>query len=182
MNSPKFRENAVTAVTRDAQQITVHVRGKDGVTLQPIVLRFADCSEQVRAEAMGYGLEVRLTRAAAIEHAKAGRPATAEEKHERIRALAEHYASGTDSWTMAGGGGGGLNADTTALIEALSLALECDRDLAEAQVREMTSAQRAALRLDEEIKPWLDQIYADRAKVSGVDTKGLLAKLKARSA
>lgn len=171
----KFRENSVCAVQRTAEQISVFVRG----VAQPIVLRFAQLSDAVRAEAMGYGMEVRLTRAAAIERdSKSGRSATPQEKAEAIRKLAEHYASGTESWTMSGGGGGGLNSDTTALIQALAMALELSEEKAEEAVRSMSSAERSALRVDSEIKPFLDEIYAERAKAQKTDTSALLAALR----
>jgi hypothetical protein len=173
----KFRENATTSVTRDATAITVHVRG----ILQPIVLRFAQLSQRVKDEAMGYGMEVRLTRAAALERdTKSGRSASAQEKHDAIARLAAHYASGTDAWAMAGGGGGGLSADTRALIEALVRVFELDGADAEARVREMTGADRDALRVDPEIKPTLDAVYAERARVGGAaSAKALIEGLRA---
>lgn len=186
----KFRENALTAVTRDSGQIIIHIRsftdskmakaqalGKpvQNTVLKPIVLRFADCSEQVRAEALGYGLEVRLTRAAAIEHTKTGLAASAQERWDAISRLAEHYASGTSEWAMAGGGGG-LSTETQELIEALCIALELERDVAEAQVRTFTAGQKAALRSDSEIKAALEQVWS--RKGAGVDTQALKNSLK----
>jgi hypothetical protein len=121
---------------------------------------------------------VRLTRAAAIEHAKAGRPATAEERWEAIKRVADHYASGTADWNLPGGGGGGLSAETQDLIEALVLALEIERDTAEAQVRTFTSAQRSALRADPEIKEALELVWG--RKGAGVDTQALKDSLKSK--
>lgn len=188
-NIPQFRENAVTAVQRTAERIIIWVRDterKDGETVttkvfEPIELPFNTCSEAVKNEAMGYGLEVRLTRAAALsKDTKSGKSATGLEKYEAIKKLADHYASGTDAWAMSGAGGG-LSSETRVLIEALSRALDCDLDAAEAHVREMSSAERDALRIDAEIKPHIDAIYAERAKSQGTDTKGLLAKLRAKA-
>jgi len=174
-SKPVFRESAVTALVRDAVGISIWTRR----TAQPIVLRFAQLSDAVRAEAMGYGMEVRITRAAALmRDTKSGKPALPSDKHAAMKRLADHYASGTDSWTMAGGGGGGLSADTRALIEALAKAFDIEASVAEEQVREMDSAQRDALRVDEEVKPYLDEVYAQRAKSAGADIAGLKAKLK----
>jgi hypothetical protein len=177
----KFRENAVTAVSRDATGITVAVRGIDA----PIVLRYAQLSDVVKTEAMGYGMEVRLTRAAAIERdTKSGKPATAAEKHAAIKRLADHYASGTEAWAMVSMGGGGLSADTRALIEALVIAFGLAPDAAEEAVREYTTAERDALRVDPEVKPHLDAVYAERARsagVAGMITKNLIEKLRARA-
>lgn len=177
----KFRENATTSVQRNAERIEIHVRGIPA----PIVLKFGQLSESVRSEAMGYGMEVRLTRAAAIERdTKSGKPATAQEKYDAIARLAAHYATGTDAWAMASGGGGGLSADTKALIEALVRALGMTQDGAEEAVREMTTAERDALRVDDEIKPHLDAIYAERARAggtAGMITKNLLGALRAKA-
>lgn len=169
---------AVVAVKRDADGVAITV---NGTSKAPIVLRFAQCSDAVRAEAMGYGMEVRLTRRAALDrNEKTGLAASPLDKYEAIRALAEHYATGTDAWAMAGGGGGGgLSADTRALIDALVRALGLTPDVAEEQVRGMTTAERDALRVDAEIKPHLDAVYAERAKAAGGTAKALLDKLRA---
>ncbi len=185
MSTVKFREHAQIAVERDANGITVWFRetdrqGGETVTrrvLDPITLRWAQMSDATRAEGFGYGMEVRLTRAAAIEKdSKTGKSASVEEKHAAVKRLADHYASGTDQWAMASLGGGGLSADTKVLIEALVRVLGLTPDTAEEQVRAMTSDERAALRLDPEIKPAIDQIYREQS--AKVDTKGLLAKLR----
>lgn len=186
-NAPKFRETAQTAVVRDANGITVFLRetrkGPNGETvtasiLEPIVLTYDKLSDAVRAEALGYGMEVRLTRQAALSIVNGKRPSV-QEKHAAIAELAAHYASGTESWTMASGGGGSLSADTRALILAVQRALGLDADAAEDAVREMTTAQRDALRVDDEIKPHLDAIYAERAKAAQGSTDSLKEKLRA---
>ena len=191
MNNPsdiKFRENAILAVVRDAHGLTIHFRearkGADGTLetvrmLEPIRLAFAACSAAVLAEAQGYGMEVRLTRAAALGHdAKSGKAAAVAEKHAAVRELADFYATGTDAWAMSGGGGGGLSADTKALILALVRALGLSEEVAEEQVRGMSASTRDALRVDAEIKPALDAIYAERAAAAGDYAKGLIEKLK----
>jgi hypothetical protein len=160
----KFRENAQTAVQRDEHGIRIFVRGID----RPCVdLRYTQLSDTVRAEAMGYGMEVRLTRAAAIEHAKSGRPASGQERFDAIKRLGDHYASGTESWTMESAGPG-LSADTRVLMEALVRVFTLSPEVAEEQVRAMSIADRDALRIDADIKPTIDAIYAERAKAGGV--------------
>src|SRR6202007_652614 len=47
-----------------------------------------------------YGMRVRLSRAAALPKVE-GKSATAKEKFEAIRALAEHYLTGTEEWDIA---------------------------------------------------------------------------------
>lgn len=179
MEQVKFRENAVTACVRTAEQITIHVRAGEGEPpLAPIVVRFAQLSDAVRAEAMGYGLEVRLTRAAALERdSKSGRSATPQDKHAAIRALAEHYASGSESWNMAAGVRG-PSQEVRDLASALEAALGLGAETALEQVRAMSGAERDALRLDEEIKPHLESVLRARVGTQSGGAKALIAKLK----
>ena len=171
MNTPiKFRENAQTAVVRDAHGIQIWVRGID----KPAVnLKWSQLSQAVREEGMGYGMEVRLTRATAIEHSKSGRPATAQERFDALKRLGDHYASGTDKWTMESAGIS-LSADTRVLIEALVRALGLSPEVAEEQCRAMSIAERDALRVDDDIKPYVDEILLERAKAGGAG--GMLAQ------
>jgi hypothetical protein len=168
-------DRQVTAVVRDEAGLTIHVRGSGAVSLA-----FSSLSQAVKDAAMGYGLEVRLTRAAALEaNEKTGKPATAEEKYTAIKKLANHYATGTESWTMASGPRDGwMNSDNLALAEALSAGFELDLEVAKEKVKAMSASEREALRVDDEVKPWLDEVYAKRVGAAKVDTKGLLAKLK----
>ncbi len=181
--APKWRENALTAVVRNQFGIAVYARSIDaktktqvGPVIGPTVLMYKDLSDSVRAEAFGYGLEVRLTRAAAIEHAKSGRPATAQERFDAIERLCQHYASGTDAWNMSGGGGGGLGQEAKILIEALMRVFSLDEDAAEMQVRGMSADERLALSMDDDIRPTVETIRKERA--GKVDTKALLEKLR----
>lgn len=192
-NAPAFRGSSVVATSRTEAGITIWVRearkNADGTfstvrVLPEIALAWTSLSDAVRAEGFGYGMEVRLTRAAAIERdAKTGKSATAEAKHAAIRELVEHYASGTDAWAMVSAGGGGLSAETRDLINALVRLLGIDADTAEEQVREMSKADRDALRVDAEVKPILDEILAERARAAGaVNTQSLKDRLKGLTA
>lgn len=193
-NEVKFRENATLAVTRTAQAITLHfrevgMRTADGKKeyytarrLPDITLPFDRLSAAVQDEAMGYGIEVRLTRATALSRDANGKPAPVQEKWDAVKRLVDFYASGTDAWEMPSqGGGGGLSADTRVLIEALVRALGLDAEVAEEQVRGMTTQERDALRIASEIKPHIDAIYAERARSAGADASSLLGRLKALS-
>lgn len=184
----KFRENAVTAVARDAAGITIVMRETRRVgdatetvrLLDPIRLPYAVLSDAVRAEAMGYGLEVRLTRQAAMEIVNGKKP-TVQAKWEAIKELADHYASGTESWTMASAGPG-LSPDVRTLILAVQRVFGLSAETAETQVRAMSPAERAGLRLDPEVKPVLDAIYAEQAAAAGGDAGDLKARLRGLSA
>lgn len=162
----------VVSVTRDSTQISISVLGHEA---QPIVLRFSDCSDAVRQEAMGYGMEVRLTRQAALErNEKTGASASPLDKYNAIRELAEHYATGTEEWKLASGNR--VTQDTRDLAAALSAALGLDEESALRQTVALTADERAALRVDPDVKPHLDAILSRRS--ASVDTKSLLSKLK----
>lgn len=179
MSNELFKsERQVTAVQRDEHGLTIHFRG-----MEPLTLKFSALSAAVKAEAMGYGMEVRLTRATALEASeKTGKPATVKEKRDAVKRLVDHYASGTESWTMAAGvREGWMNSDNLALAEALVLGFDLDLDTAKEKVKEMSPSQREALRVDEEVKPWLDEVYAKRVSEAKVDTKALLGSLKAKA-
>src|SRR6185437_11230033 len=86
-SKPVFRESAITALVRDAVGISIWTRR----TAQPIVLRFAQLSQAVKDEALGYGMEVRITRAAALmRDSKSGKPALPSDKHAAMKRLADH--------------------------------------------------------------------------------------------
>jgi len=185
--APKFRGDSVLAVDRNGERIVIWARetrinpDKTVSTvrvLDPIVLAFDALSASVRAEGFGYGIETALTRRAALpKDTRTGRPAPVSEKHAAIKELADHWASGTDSWTMASAGIS-LSPDTRALIEAVQRAYGLEADAAEAAIREMSTRDRDALRVDGEIKPHLDAVYAQRAASAG-PVEDLKAKLKA---
>jgi len=185
--APKFRGDSVLAVDRNAERIVIWARetkqNSDKTVstvrvLDPIVLAFDKLSAAVRAEAFGYGVEVALTRRAALpKDGRSGKPAPVTEKHEAIKALADHWASGTDAWSPASAGIS-LSPDTRALIEAVQRAYGLEADAAEAAIREMSTRDRDALRVDAEIKPHLDAVYAQRAASAG-PVEDLKAKLKA---
>lgn len=87
--------------------------------LSELVFHLDKCSDAIKARASLVGMaQVRLVDAAAIGRAdKEGNiipeRQRVEMKHERIAALIEHYESGTEEWTLSGGGSGAPSAAIT---------------------------------------------------------------------
>ena len=182
-----FRGNATVAFAPDATGITVHFRtikrqGDEFVTdrlLEPLRLEFASLSGAVRDRAFVMGMTDRLRDKGALSRTTTGGKVTSastEEKRAEIAALIAHFASGTEAWDMASPVSS-LSADVRNLINALIAAFGLDAAAAEEAVRAMSGRERAALRVDPEVKPHLDAIEA--AAGSGADTAGLKAKLAA---
>lgn len=117
------RENAVVemAVVKDGEAIiglTFEVAGAGST-----IVMLGNLSPEVRKQAVVYGIGVRVSRMAAIARdTKSGKSATPAEKFARIKACAEHYNSGADTWELARGATGprGPDAYTSLVIEAVA--------------------------------------------------------------
>lgn len=186
--APKFRDNAVTAIQYDSTGLSLWFREVKRNAEQkletiklhnPVYLAWADVSPAIYQDCEGarYGMKVRFERQLA-EGKDVKNPYRIDTKMAAAVELRDHYASGTDSWSLATGGGGSLSADTRALIIAIQRALGLEAEAAEEAVRAMSAADRDAMRVDEEIKPHLDAIYAERAR-NASGTEDLKAKLRA---
>lgn len=118
------RENAVVemAVVKDGEAIiglTFEVAGAGST-----IVMLGNLSPEVRKQAVVYGIGVRVSRMAAIARdTKSGKSATPAEKFARIKACAEHYNSGADTWELARGATGPRGPDgyTQLVIEAVAI-------------------------------------------------------------
>ena len=183
----RFRGDSVMSPERISGGIRVHFRVtrrlSDGNVetvrlLDPVTLMFSALSGAVRDEAFAYGLETKLLRQAALpKDTRTGKPASPEAKREAVAELAAHFASGAESWNLASQSTS-LSADVRMLINALVRALGLSPEAAETAVREMSTEDRNALRVDPEIKPALDALYAEAAG-NGEAAKGLKDRLRA---
>lgn len=136
-------------------------------------LNVADVSAEVRERAMLHGLIQRLSDGAAKSRDEAtGLPATSEEKLAGIKALADHYASGSVEWNRKRAAGEGT-ATGGMLARALG-ELYPGKDIA-AFLKGKTSAERRALEQSAKVKPVLDRMMAERT--SGIDAEAMLAGL-----
>lgn len=108
------RENAVVQVDElaDGQGLvfTVPNVGKFEV-------RLGSLSQAIKDRATLHGMKQRISDKAAIpRNTTTGLSATPAEKFEAMRALAEHYSSGTDQWELRGKAGPRGPSDQTQLI------------------------------------------------------------------
>lgn len=93
----KVRANAVVQVRKMDGKLEFLVKGVS----TPIVFDPDKCSAEVRARAMIHGFTQRISDGAALSRDTAtGLPATPEAKHARMKALADHYMSGTTEWAL----------------------------------------------------------------------------------
>jgi hypothetical protein len=104
MAAKKVRANAVVSAIKNHDgtiKLTGIKAGPDGANVE-LTFNPGLASVITRAEAAAYGWIVRLTRAAALDRDPAtGKSATPQAKWARVKALADHYMTGTDSWDQA---------------------------------------------------------------------------------
>ena len=110
----KAKSNSVITAqpTEDGGHITFKVLG-----VGDIMLSVSKLSPAVLTRARTHGLVQRISDAAAIPFNKEeNRYATAQEKYEAMRALVEHYETGTEEWARNRVAGGARVDGETALI------------------------------------------------------------------
>ena len=150
----KAKSNSVVTHSIGAEGVlTFNVRGAGSFTFDP-----ATASKTVIARAMLHGFIQRISDGAALSRdPETGLPATPEAKLERMRAIADHYASGTDDWNRK-------KAD-------------------QARTRKVTDAALVISAIGE-MKGWLDEAVRDWIKVTadsrGVTEKDLIKQLAAQ--
>lgn len=137
----------------------------------------------IQKQAMVHGLRQKVADAAALSrNPETGKPATPEDKFRAMQRVAERLMGmdgGPAEWNARPGAGEGQPGSL--LVQALVRIT--GRPVAEidAEVGKMDKKTQAALRADPDVAPVVAQIKADQdAKAGrGVDTKGLLGKLRA---
>lgn len=130
------RENAVVQCTEidGGLKFTVPECGS-------FVVRLADLSQAVRDRATLHGIKQRISDKAAIpRNTDTGLSATPQQKFEAMRALAEHYGTGTDQWDMRSAGGG-AKAESTGETELVLRAIAAIQGLKVEDVRERVKAR-----------------------------------------
>lgn len=156
------RENAVVEMTevKDGDAIiglTFKVAGAGSTSVM-----FGSLSPEVRKQAVVYGIGVRVSRMAAIARdTKSGKSATPAEKFARIKACAEHYNSGADTWELARGATGPRGPDhyTQLVIEAVAR-------IQSLTVEEMTVRVKALCeKRDETVAAWAKRMAAAKGEI-----------------
>lgn len=161
---PKSNSVVTSKWDNDRQTLVLNVVGA-GVIEVPV----ERLSRTVQDTAMVYGLTQRLADKAAIPKTE-GKAASAQEKYEAIKRLAEHYLSGTDEWEMSRGPIG-PRLDEWVLRAIASLKGE---SFADSKARAQKTAEGKGVSIVEIVKVW-GQIRAVaekaaelRAEASGV--------------
>lgn len=131
----KPKSNSVVTVAQtEAGMILVTVLNAGVVEFDPSK---AHASNRKHAEFHGW--KQRLSDAAAMSRDPAnGAAATPKEKMEAIAELAEHYMSGSEEWSRAGGGGGAKSLT----IEAIARVQGISYEDADAQVTAMAAEKK----------------------------------------
>lgn len=170
----KRKSNSVVTVQQFDNSLQFDVIGADS-----IVLNMDKLHPDVLKRAAFHGMKQRIADAAAMSrNPETGQPATPEEKYEAMRALVEHYHSGTAEWSRRGlsGSGAGVQsitllaiarvksveyADAVAMVERLA-ARRTDGDRAEALrlLAKAADVQKAML-----------EIKAERLAAKGDETE-----------
>ena len=141
-----------------------------------VVLDTAKCHAAVRAKAETHGWFQRINDAAAISrNTETGKPASPKDKFDALRALVEHYHSGTSDWSRKSERLPGRDSSAL-LIEAMcEVYPEKDRATVEKFVEGKSAKERVALLNHGEIKKAADAIRAKA--VETIDAEGLLKGL-----
>ena len=176
-SKPKSNSVITHIVDMENQVITYNVIG-----CEPLVFDVKRVSDQCGERAMIHGFIQRISDAAAISRdPDTGKPATPQDKRERMARLVEHYMSGAEAWSPARAEGGARDEGLT--ITAMGdvyhkLAEEC-RDMVKQLAVKRGIDERAALAVfakSAQIAARMAEIKAERAK-DGPDADDLLAEL-----
>lgn len=129
-----------------------------------------------------HGFIQRISDGAAMSRDReTGRPATPAEKMAKMQAIAEHYASGADRWTMNKETGEGRSQGPNIVVRALAAIQGTSVADALASVRERAEKQRvttkAYLKKLATAKAIIDKVAELRAAEASVDGDELLANL-----
>lgn len=119
-----------------------------------------------------HGMIQRISDAAAISrNPETGKPATAQEKFDRMAQLVTHYESGTSEWSRVGQGGGNRGGY---LFRALCI-LYPTRDQTElrAWLDGKSKSEQSALRNSPKVRAIIDTFVED----SDIDTDAMLDEL-----
>ena len=144
----KKRANSIITVSRFGNKLTFAFAGVGQFVFDPDKV-----SAENRARAMIHGFEQRIRDAAALSVDRdTGRSATAQEKHDAARRIADHLMSGSTDWNLRAAASPGVDAGLT--IQAMMRALGKDLDAVEALIA-ATCTKRGVERAGA-LKIWAD--------------------------
>lgn len=175
----KVKSNSVVTVQQmEGGIIAITVLGAGDLTFDPAK---ADAANKAHAEFHGW--KQRLSDAAAISRdPETGKPASPADKLAAIRALVEHYESGSAEWSRIGQGGGGKSLT----IEAIAELKGVEYAAAEAMVVNMAAVEYegdtkkflAFLRQGAAVSAKMEEMRKARMPAPKVDADAALDELK----
>ena len=175
----KRKSNSVVTVQQTETGLTFDVIGAGS-----FVLDMGKLHSDVRQRAAFHGMKQRIADAAAIARDQStGQSATPAEKYAAMKALADHYMTGTAEWSRRGEGGGGAKSIT---IEAIARVQGVDYATAEDAVtrlamRKFDNDRAAALRelaKSPKVQSAIAAIRAERIPKSDINADALLTELE----
>jgi len=173
LTKPKSNSVITHEVMGDGTSARISFNVKDAGT---VTLDVGNVSSDIYNRAALHGLIQRVSDAAAISRDPAtGKPATPADKLAAMKAIVDHYNSGTSEWSRRREGGGGETGGLLYLALARAYPGKHPDELREF-VKARSSAERNALLISEKLKPHVDAIRAARAPTT-VDAEELLSSL-----
>ena len=174
----KKRAGSVITTAIDGDAMVFAVTGVGELRLNTLML-----NAEVKQRALLHGMKQRIIDSAAIPCDNiTGKPATPQQKYEAMRALVEHYNSGTSDWNIARGEGGeraagGITLKAVAMVQGVDEALMRKRIEGLAERKGLTAKGiLASLAKSPDVIRTIAEI---RAKAANVDADGLLDEVSA---
>jgi len=169
MNDIKRKPVIQTVV--DGTQLTLEFANGECLMIRP-----SELTPEIITQAVLHGLKQKLCDAAAISRdPDTGRSATIDDKYQAVKTVFDRLKAGEWNATRAGGEGSGSGG---LLFRALRRLYP---QRTEAQLADYlagkTKAEQAALRVNPKVAAIIDQIKAESAKASSIDTDALLDDL-----
>jgi len=175
----KRKSNSVVTVQQTETGLTFNVIGAGEFTLD-----MGKLHSDVLQRAAFHGMKQRIADAAAIARDQStGQSASPTDKYAAMKALADHYMTGTAEWSRRGEGGGGAKSIT---IEAIARVQGVDYATAEDAVnrlamRKFDNDRAAALRelsKSPKVQSAIAAIRAERIPKSDINADALLTELE----
>lgn len=166
----------IEASVTDDGMLMLEFRHGETLNLRPESL-----APEIQRAALLHGLKQKLVDAAAISRdPTTGRAATIATKYEAVREVFDRITGEAPSWNKpregSGGGGGGAGG---LLFRALCR-MYAGRQTPEAvkgYLDDLTDRQKQALRVDSRVARFIEEVRAESARPTGVNTDALLAGL-----
>ena len=142
---------------------------------RPVTVYTERCHKDILSYAVIHGIKARVQDGAALMKDEHGRSASWADKAQAMQDIADHLMSGSPEWNMRGGGARVGTSDIALLVSALMELGTNTREEALAWVKSKSPDVRAALMLNEKVKPIVDRMR--QALAAECNTQELLGEL-----